>query len=635
MSTTFKCPHCGAPLQYDGGQQIVIKCDHCGMSSAVPADLRPAQPNGGKSTGFISPEAIFKINELLAKNNKIEAIKVLRGATGLGLKESKDVVDAFQNDDVDVLNEKLMMISSGPTINVNLSGAGKAAGTAAGVGCIGTLISIGVVLAVIGGVAWFVMRQINGAGNLFSTNGVTINTNLDPIRQAINAVTSPFDGLSLRENAALISVDDKAMPDVLGLGYDIKTSKNALVYIDPISKTLRWRVDADLQSKFLPTLDTVYLADKTRLLALDRATGTTRWQTSLSDEVTGVCNECIRLVANGDTARVVVLTKDDVLQAFDVKSGKKVWSQTLSNVLPRFFVWGEKIVAIDRHEKTDGLPAQVTVFSANGDALLNFDVTCKLKGASGSSNIYAQPYDAMKLDEATGVLYAWYGTFDGCAQKWDLSTGKALWTTTILDAQPPEYDAASFVLRDDKIYVGGDDQVVALDAATGKARNLVPKSEDYAKLRPLGEQDGVLVVRAVRTRGTPRFELWGIDTTTGNKLWDVKFGEGGPMQGNGPEALVGLIGKDREDVAWTAQLTPAGLVLVRNAGKPEFQLSVETLNVKDGTSQGQKSIKLNVSSPFYSVPAVLGWRGDVAWLHLNNSYYAVDVRKVEIVQKIP
>jgi hypothetical protein len=40
-------------------------------------------------------------------------------------------------------------------------------------------------------------------------------------------------------------------------------------------------------------------------------------------------------------------------------------------------VWGEKVVVIDRHEKTDGLPAQVTVLSANGDALLNFDMTCK------------------------------------------------------------------------------------------------------------------------------------------------------------------------------------------------------------------------------------------------------------------
>ncbi len=612
------------------------------MSSAVPADLRPPQPQGKANMGFITPEVIFQINELLAKGNKIEAIKTLREATGLGLKESKDVVDAFGNGDVDLLNQTLFTVgsalgarSTSQTIHVDVSGAGKAVGTAAGAaagaGCIGTLISIGVVLAVIGGVAWFVMRQINGAGNLFSGNGVTINTSLDPIRQVINSVASPFEGLSLREDATLVSFEDKATPDVLGMGYDIKGSKNALVYIEPISKTLRWRVDAELQSKFLPTNDTVYLANKTRLLALDRATGTTRWETSLSDEVTGVCKECLRLVAD----RLVVLTKDDVLQGFDVKTGKKVWSQTLANVLPRFFVWGDKVVAIDRHEKTDGLPAQVTVFSANGDALLNFDVTCKLKGASGRSQVYSQPYDAMKLDEAAGVLYAWYGTFDGCAQKWDLTTGKALWTTTILDAQPPQYDNANFVLRDGKIYVGGKDQVFVLNAATGKAKNLVPKSDDYDNVRPLGEQDGVLVVRALYTRGTPRFELWGIDTATGNKLWDVKFGAGGPMKGNGPDSLAGLIGKDRDDVVWAAQLAPAGLVLVRNMGKPEFQLTVETFNLKDGTSQGQKAIKLNIASPFYSVPAVLGWQGDVAWLHLNNSYYAVDVSKAEIVGKIP
>jgi outer membrane protein assembly factor BamB len=373
----------------------------------------------------------------------------------------------------------------------------------------------------------------------------------------------------------------------------------------------------------------VYLANKTRLIAIDRATGSTRWETSLSDEITNVCEECLRPVAD----KIIALTKDDTLQGFDAKTGKRIWSKQLANVLPRFLVWGDKVVAIDRHEKTDGLPAQATVLNANGDVLTNFDITCKLDGERNP--VYSQPYDAMKLDEAAGALYTWYGTFDGCAQKWDLTTGKAVWTMTIRDASPPEYDDSNFLLRGDKVIMGGKDQVFVLDANTGAATNLVPKSDGYDRVRPIGEQDGVLVVRALRTRGTQRYELWGVEISTGNKLWDVKFGEGGPMRGEGPDYASGFIGKDKDDVAWAAQLTPASVVVLRNTGKPQFQLSVETLSIKDGTSQGQKTIPLNVSASFYSVPAVLGWHGDVVWLHLDNSYLGVDVRKAEIVAKVP
>jgi hypothetical protein len=44
----------------------------------------------------IPSEAVEKIANLLYVGNKIEAIKLHREATGLGLKESKDVVDEFE-----------------------------------------------------------------------------------------------------------------------------------------------------------------------------------------------------------------------------------------------------------------------------------------------------------------------------------------------------------------------------------------------------------------------------------------------------------------------------------------------------------------------------------------------------------
>ena len=44
----------------------------------------------------LSPEVEARVRALLAANRKIEAIKVAREATGLGLKAAKDLVEAFR-----------------------------------------------------------------------------------------------------------------------------------------------------------------------------------------------------------------------------------------------------------------------------------------------------------------------------------------------------------------------------------------------------------------------------------------------------------------------------------------------------------------------------------------------------------
>lgn len=53
------------------------------LSGHAPAEARPGQ--------FPAP-----VTEALRRGNKIEAIRLLREHTGMGLKEAKDAVDAFQ-----------------------------------------------------------------------------------------------------------------------------------------------------------------------------------------------------------------------------------------------------------------------------------------------------------------------------------------------------------------------------------------------------------------------------------------------------------------------------------------------------------------------------------------------------------
>lgn len=63
-------------------------------------DLTPKvqqfQPNQSTNPPVQSSELLDRVRNALARKNKIEAIKLVREQTGLGLKEAKDYVDALE-----------------------------------------------------------------------------------------------------------------------------------------------------------------------------------------------------------------------------------------------------------------------------------------------------------------------------------------------------------------------------------------------------------------------------------------------------------------------------------------------------------------------------------------------------------
>ena len=88
MANIFNCPTCGAPLDYAGSGDT-MRCPYCNNSVIVPAELRTAAHS---SDGHTS-DAMQGVVTLARAGKKIEAIKLYRMLTNAGLVEAKAAVE--------------------------------------------------------------------------------------------------------------------------------------------------------------------------------------------------------------------------------------------------------------------------------------------------------------------------------------------------------------------------------------------------------------------------------------------------------------------------------------------------------------------------------------------------------------
>jgi large subunit ribosomal protein L7/L12 len=89
--------------------------DRLGVTAAAPAAVAVAAPAGGDEGGGAAAQTEFEVVLTAAGGSKIQVIKELRGLTGLGLKEAKELVDGapasiktgLSKEDADAMKEKL------------------------------------------------------------------------------------------------------------------------------------------------------------------------------------------------------------------------------------------------------------------------------------------------------------------------------------------------------------------------------------------------------------------------------------------------------------------------------------------------------------------------------------------------
>ncbi|MBU0494673.1 MAG: hypothetical protein KKA73_29355 [Chloroflexi bacterium] len=77
MAQTFNCPSCGASLDYDGGDDPVIRCAYCKSTVIVPEELRPAPPQRSAWTATPIPDSPLTI-DLSGMPGRLDQIKAIK-----------------------------------------------------------------------------------------------------------------------------------------------------------------------------------------------------------------------------------------------------------------------------------------------------------------------------------------------------------------------------------------------------------------------------------------------------------------------------------------------------------------------------------------------------------------------------
>ncbi len=105
------CPGCGAPVE-----SSERACPYCGAAiSAAPVSSSAPTVRVSKAAVqslALGGDPLQAVREQIERGNKVEAIRLYREATGVGLKEAKDAVDAMQ--DGKDFDAAATLVSAGP-----------------------------------------------------------------------------------------------------------------------------------------------------------------------------------------------------------------------------------------------------------------------------------------------------------------------------------------------------------------------------------------------------------------------------------------------------------------------------------------------------------------------------------------
>lgn len=472
-----------------------------------------------------------------------------------------------------------------------------------GAGClvpVGLLV-LGIVIGVVGTISFLGLSLGQLFGRTNSQGGppvaiVTVGPTAEPPR-AIQDGYAP--GRRLVWQAPIVLDSDTQEPDLLVVSRNYDKDADTLLYFSPDDGAVRWE-SASLGENGNAWViaygrDTVLVADKSRLMALSRSNGSTLWEAAMSDEIAySICADCLQVF--GDA--VVALSGDGVLQAYNIASGAPLWSVRLRES-PRQLVNVGGLAGVPDQMPNENVDIALYLFNpSDGTRAREIAPACQEENGN-----LQRPgiYDPILHDPAGKSLYWMISSYEPCLVRIDTASREQSWQVSL-----PNYNDI-WLSSDDPIFVGetmylaDEDRLYAIDGQ-GKAR-LVLSEEDY-DIKPMAASDDAILLRATRTRGSSRQEIWAIDAQSGDRRWERVLIAGDPIE------------SPRDSGDWAATIRGDAVALVERRQEQQ-EIGYELIGLRDGVSRA-KTI-LQVEDPTNSLRGAT-WGAGTAWLAINELY---------------
>jgi outer membrane protein assembly factor BamB len=585
---TLNCPTCGAPLDYDGSS-AVVRCKFC-QNVVVLDALKsvPAEQIDWKQHTRIPDDIV----QLIRAGKKLEAVKRYRELYDVSRARAKYAIQQIEAGNL--LDPEAGFPAQQADMAVKVAAATAATATAATatgawLGCAIT----GFILLIVGSIIGFVMLQ--------------------PGSPLIPRM------LAMDQALTLPAAQDTA-PDVAALFYNVNDETRVIGRVNYADSKLAWKTDPMPGDGYVDEMVTdgerIYVAVEAELLAFNAADGSLSWKITLPDKLDSGDNNLITM-----DGMLIVMTMDRSIHAYRAATGNEIWNRPLLSYARGLRSMGKWLVVLDYIEggydfnlflldPVDGSESHV-IFPA-----------CK-SGDSGEENL--DDDSGIVYDNAADALYLVFGSSFGCLQRYDLGSGQLTWEIQSEDSFDTTFYGFNNFQTTDKLYFGNQGRLFTVDKQAGTLKILF-ENEAY-EIAPLALSDKTMLILARRTKGSERFELWGLDSVSGKRTWQLVLENASPV--DPPYEMVGLV--DKDESGWTWHLIPAGLLLIKFQAEPN-QLLLTTYDPANGASLGEKIVPMkDIVSDFYSVPAVLGWHAGELYFILEGRVYALDVTTGELM----
>ncbi|MCC7361522.1 MAG: PQQ-binding-like beta-propeller repeat protein [Anaerolineales bacterium] len=427
--------------------------------------------------------------------------------------------------------------------------------------------------------------------------------------------------------AVLIPADADHVDQVIALsnqyfGSD-KPTQDRLLAFDLSGLRLLWQspnLGSDLYgAPLLYDADHLYLLDGPSIRAVRRSDGALAWTAALADAVAlNICQGCFQLV----DGRVVTLSDDGTIAAFDAATGAPLWSDVSQQSSPRgLYVLGQAVAFMDRDESAHGY---LRAYDLASGAETQVQPTC----AAAEQQSYADWTMPLRVTPDGQSFYLAFGFFPSCLQRWDARTLTMEWSRPLSDQLSSGLDYLTLVAGERQLFGADGSQVLAVSLASGDAVSLL-SDEDYRFTIEAVYGDHLLL-RAERTRGTSRLELWEVDPATGAVRWTRVLADAEPFE------LDDIISADTP--VWLARPTDAGVQLIwfeAAADDKSHAIAIELLDWQDGSSGGPTRTILRLPTIIFQTPSWLAWRGDVLWMIDENTLLGFDLATNTVLDRWP